>query len=498
MEGRGGFPARSRTVCSGAAIGRPIRNLPTFWMNMHLRLATLGLLLVATGCSDATEGSAVATGLELISEPDVEGTPGWPVDTVIVRAVDHAGRGVAGVSIAWTVEAGAGTVAPLAESTAPDGTLRAIWTLGIPEGPQMLSASSGALPAAWVSALATAFHARVVTAGDRQACALDPDGRAYCWGQNYCGALGLESTADLIERATPLPGDLRFRSISMSNQRHTCAVTQQGEAYCWGYGSSGQLGNPAAGDVATTPIAVATTERFASISAQGFYGGATCALAPDGRVFCWGFGTHGLLGNGAQADAPTPVLVQTAQRFTSMELGIDMGCGMTAESALWCWGRQRFDSAGFGRLPAGIHPVVPVQPDYRFVDLSLGWDHTCGLRPEGSIVCWGNNWFGSLGNLIHRTAVPLEIEGGLRFKQLSETYGKGSIALTTTGKLYRWGGTNGDNGQVTPAAMAPELTFSTMDPLASPDGAYGITVDGAVYEILSRGAIRGVPTPATP
>ena len=337
---------------------------------MRLRLATLGLLLLATGCSGATEGSAVATGLELISEPEVEGTPGWPVDTVIVRAVDDAGRGVAGVSIDWTVEAGAGTVAALAETTAPDGTLRAIWTLGVPEGQQMLSASTGTLPAIWMSALATTLHATAITAGDWQACSLDTEGRAHCWGYNYYGTLGVGLTADLIERATPLPGDLRFRSISMSNQRHTCAVTRQGEAYCWGYGSSGQLGNPAAGDVATTPIAVATAERFASISAQGFYGGATCAVTPDGRVFCWGTGGQGLLGNGAQADAPTPVPVQTAQRFTSMELGIDMGCGLTAESALWCWGRQGFDSAGFGPLPAAIYPAVPVKPDYRFVSIS--------------------------------------------------------------------------------------------------------------------------------
>ena len=88
---------------------------------------------------------------------------------------------------------------------------------------------------------------------------------------------------------------------------HTCALTTAGQVWCWGRGSSGQLGNDATidsdhpvavvdGDGSTTPL----TEVL-SLAAGGNH---TCALTTTSRVWCWGLGNFGQLGNDAEIKAP--------------------------------------------------------------------------------------------------------------------------------------------------------------------------------------------------
>jgi len=34
--------------------------------------------------------------------------------------------------------------------------------------------------------------------------------------------------------------------------------------------------------------------------------------------------------------------------------------------------------------------VAPAPPPGAFTQISVGWIHVCGLRPDGSVVCWGD------------------------------------------------------------------------------------------------------------
>src|SRR5688572_1748141 len=80
------------------------------------------------------------------------------------------------------------------------------------------------------------------------------------------------------------PGELRFKSVT-AGLNHTCALTEDGVAYCWGSNLGGQLG---AGNT-QTPVAqftrVATSLRFTSLSAGFRF---TCGLADHGAAYCWG------------------------------------------------------------------------------------------------------------------------------------------------------------------------------------------------------------------
>jgi alpha-tubulin suppressor-like RCC1 family protein len=79
-----------------------------------------------------------------------------------------------------------------------------------------------------------------LTLGSVHSCALTSDGGARCWGRNTYGQLG-DGTVQDRARPTPVEGNLRFTSLQASGA-HTCG-TSGGAAYCWGYNVEGQLGN---------------------------------------------------------------------------------------------------------------------------------------------------------------------------------------------------------------------------------------------------------------
>lgn len=129
--------------------------------------------------------------------------------------------------------------------------------------------------------------------------------RAYCWGLNAEGKLGIGTTQG-ADTPQPVAGQHAFSSIS-SGEEHTCALTAEGVAYCWGLNDYDQLGYRTAETCAIrvpmhgildlpcakVPNPVATELRFTTISAGRYH---TCGLTSAGKAYCWG--RRALLGNG--------------------------------------------------------------------------------------------------------------------------------------------------------------------------------------------------------
>ena len=143
-----------------------------------------------------------------------------------------------------------------------------------------------------------------VTVGFRHTCGLTVEGSSYCWGLGHTGQLGDGTTND---RWTPtrVAGGVSLTSLSTGGF-HTCGLTAEGAAYCWGSNLYGQLGDGTAPIQREAPVAVAGGLSFAGISAGGHH---TCAVTADGVAYCWGFNDDGRLGIGTMTHQHTPAPV---------------------------------------------------------------------------------------------------------------------------------------------------------------------------------------------
>jgi alpha-tubulin suppressor-like RCC1 family protein len=240
-----------------------------------------------------------------------------------------------------------------------------------------------------------------ITQGAVHSCGLTVDGAAYCWGDNSVGELG-DGTTQLRNTPVPVSGGLTFKSIS-AGQFHTCAVTVQGAAYCWGSIANGDLGtNLSLGPSQTTPIAVrgpnlGTPLVFTSVAAGPWV---TCGITTDGSAYCWGRGFWGQLGDGSQSDSPYPSPVSGGYLFSQISIGGNHACGVTTAGVGLCWGYNQNGQLGNGTSGVTITtaPGTVSFVGVTLTQISAGASHTCAIATGGSLYCWGDNSLGEIGD----------------------------------------------------------------------------------------------------
>jgi hypothetical protein len=229
-------------------------------------------------------------------------------------------------------------------------------------------------------------------------CALAADDRAYCWGSNVSGQLGV---GDREGRALPSPvaGDLHFRSLS-AGDHHTCGVTLDGNGYCWGAGQRGALGNGTNGvnNLATEPVRVRIDARLVQISAGS---GFSCAVTEENRLYCWGRNGTGQVGDGmVPRDSDTPQWIARDRSFRSINQKNSLfACALSLEGEAYCWGNtnpMRLHGQACPFAGGGTHGCWPVPtphaPALRFDMLTANsFGGMCGIASGNQIHCWGMN-----------------------------------------------------------------------------------------------------------
>jgi len=135
-----------------------------------------------------------------------------------------------------------------------------------------------------------------VSPGTRHACGLTPEGAVYCWGKVDI-ALEWEPTP------THVYPDLKLAELS-SGGLHTCGISENGRAFCWGNASQGQLGHgKRSGSLVPEPVS--GDLRFAVISAGEL--AHTCGVTVEGVAYCWGNNSVGQCGSGRYSNTPARV-----------------------------------------------------------------------------------------------------------------------------------------------------------------------------------------------
>jgi alpha-tubulin suppressor-like RCC1 family protein len=227
---------------------------------------------------------------------------------------------------------------------------------------------------------------------------------------------------------------------------HTCALTQQGRAYCWGYGGQGRLGNDS-NENSLVPAPVAGGVTFATLAA-GWHN--TCGLTRDGELFCWG-GMHGTglprIGGMEPDIAFVPERVPGSLRFTQVTSGEAHVCAVAKTGQAYCWGGNEEGELGSGRTSERELKPVAVAGNHSFVSLSAGYSgDTCGITSAGAAFCWGPNDFGAHGNGTGKSSsVPVPVSGNHRFASISVGMAH-ACGVTVDAEIYCWGAVDSPRG----------------------------------------------------
>jgi alpha-tubulin suppressor-like RCC1 family protein len=221
------------------------------------------------------------------------------------------------------------------------------------------------------TAVASALTFKTIVVGEWHTCGLTAAGPAYCWGDNEYGELGRATTETCpgifvgkpracSKTPVPVEGGLTF-SMIVAGGVQTCGITGEGAAYCWGNNRQGQLGVGDSSLTTTTrPLAVAGGLRFTSIAAGAWH---TCALAEEGHAYCWGQNDVGELGTARPTSARGPVrlwapaAVSGEMTFRAIAAGGRHACGITSRDDTYCWGGNFLGSLGNGSQENSSVPV---------------------------------------------------------------------------------------------------------------------------------------------
>lgn len=231
-----------------------------------------------------------------------------------------------------------------------------------------------------------------VVAGSEYSCALDATARAFCWGDNQHGQLGLgRALPRNVPSPTPVRTDSTFTALTGTSTdagvAATCGTTASRALLCWGY----IIGLTERATMA--PVGPTSSVVFAQVS---FGGSVSCGLTAAGGAWCWGSDEGGQLGDSSRRDSDTPVAVVGRLVFQSIAAGGDHTCGLTDSLVAYCWGANALGQLGSSEYDRAPEPVA-VAGVPRFAAISAGGTHSCGLTPDGVIYCWGSNDHGELG-----------------------------------------------------------------------------------------------------
>ena len=338
-----------------------------------------------------------------------------------------------------------------------------------------------------------------VAAGTFHTCAIK-SGALYCWGYNGYGQLGDGTTTN---RLTPVAVQGMSSGVTdiAAGGHHTCAI-KSGALFCWGYNGSGQLGDgttidrniPVAVQYMSSGVTAITLSNHNTFShrtcaiknsalycwgdnytrALGYttsqtcsrYYNYPCSLLPglvtnmssnvtavdagadhtcavrNGALYCWGSNLVGQVGDGTHnSTRPTPVAVlNMSNNVTSVSAGNSHTCAIRS-SALYCWGSNLAGEIGDGTTTLRTVPAAVQNMGNNVTATSAGAHYTCAIKSAEEVYCWGDNFFGQLGDGTRTgRSAPVRVIGLGPFRKASPA--NEAIGLPTA-LVLRWGSRSG-------------------------------------------------------
>lgn len=251
-----------------------------------------------------------------------------------------------------------------------------------------------------------------VAAGGSHSLALCADGTLASWGANGSGQLGNNQTTlawepVLVDRSGVLAGRTVVAVAAGGN--FSLAVCADGSLAAWGDNASGQLGN---NGTANSPVPVLVEQggalagkQVAAVSARDAH---VLALCTDGRLVAWGLNGNGQLGNNSTTDSRVPVAVNSyglsGKTVTACAAGAAHSVALCSDGTLVTWGNNGAGQLGNGTtsysnvlLPTAVAKSGALAGK-TIVALAAGNDHTLAHCSDGTLAAWGSNAYKQTGD----------------------------------------------------------------------------------------------------
>ena len=348
-----------------------------------------------------------------------------------------------------------------------------------------------------IEAIRQRFFYLRIAAGSAHTCIITRESQVMCWGSSQHWQIGdgdnqlapIDDNGDVIIKK-PYPeyvvivdengdttGPLTGVISLVAGGDHTCALITTGQVRCWGRGG-GRLGNDTntySNHAVTVVDGDGSTNPLTGVISLAVGSAHTCALTTAGRVWCWGDGGRGQLGNDSTTSSNNPVAVVDGDGSTNPLTGIvALGagqyhtCAVTSGGGALCWGYGSLGQLGSSseaqNIPGEPDPVgfnrdapLPVlvgeggAPLSGVLEISGGGVHTCALLEDSGVKCWGSKYSGRLGNgenTYGRQYYPVDVlvtPGGALFTGATEmkTFSEGAcVIMESEEELQCWGDNN--------------------------------------------------------
>lgn len=258
--------------------------------------------------------------------------------------------------------------------------------------------------------------------------------------------------------------------------RHTCAIANLGEVFCWGDNAQGQLAQPGSIPRLAKPRKVNIPGVAQKIAATANH---TCVIMMNGDINCWGGNASGQAGTGNQNTPAQPHVVTTApaKQWEEVAPGVEHTCAVDQGGQVYCWGANLASQSGT-ILPSTFLPMAAGGEKTPFGSLVAANNHTCARVLNGALGarCWGTEDRGALGNggaANEVSATAVSILASVEIKQVAIGGGH-SCALDANNDVRCWGDNTLGQLGIPPAGNVLEA------PQAGPSGKIGMQPIAAI------------------
>ncbi|MDQ0063086.1 RCC1 domain-containing protein, partial [Paenibacillus harenae] len=243
----------------------------------------------------------------------------------------------------------------------------------------------------------------MVVGGVTHTLALKQDGTVWAWGENILAQLGDGSTTN---RSSPVQVTELDSVIAVAaGSAHSLALKSDGTVWAWGNNSNGQLGIGRTTLPSSSPVQVTNLSSVVAIASGSHH---NFAIKSDGTVWAWGGNWNGQLGDGSTTERYTPVQVQGLSSVIDVTAGAYHSLAIKSDGTVWAWGNNDYGQDG---VPGGLtlhdgtslvttyrHTPVQVQGLSSVIDVAAGYAHSLALNSDGTVLAWGFNGGGQLGD----------------------------------------------------------------------------------------------------